>query len=160
MSRQNGSNSRISSAENTEVKKRGIRWLPQLEIGETGINSGSVSKSQRPILRQPRNHYSGDTPTFQLEFTFEGQKHMIRFMSRHVSGNLLHLFEDQIVLRVEPGQKPSIRNALNNGYSLEYGYWGKTLVRPIRGSSVQVDPEASFHAFLNGVRQDSLVKIV
>jgi hypothetical protein len=161
MSRQNGSNSpRISSAENTVAKKRGIRWLPQLEIGETDINSGSVSKSQRPILQQPRSHYPGGTPAFQLEFTFEGQKHMILFMSRIVSGNLLRLFEEQIVSTVEPGQMPTIRNALNNGYSLEYGYWGKTLVRPIRGSSVLVDPEASFHAFLNGVRQDSLVKIV
>jgi hypothetical protein len=143
---------------NSDVKKRSIGWSMQLEIGKTATTNRLYAASPRGILQNRARNLTGETPAFRLELTFQGQQYLIQFMSRRFEDNLLQLFEEKIFSAVESEDRDRVRQALNNGYALEYGYWGKTLNRPIRGSTV-LYPAASFHAFLNGVRPDALVKL-
>jgi hypothetical protein len=98
------------------------------------------------------------TSPFLLEFKFRGKEHSIAFASITMGIELLPFFEKRIVEAVEYDEKLAIVRALYQGYGLEFGFWGRTIRRPIRGEAVMF-PEAAFHTVLNAIRPNQAITI-
>jgi hypothetical protein len=117
---------------------------------------------QTSILRplgMKRPHCPLRTYPFLLEFRFRGKQHSIAFASITMGIELLPLFEKRIVEVVEYDQKMAIIRAVYQGYGLEFGFWGRTIRRPIRGEAVMF-PEAAFHTVINTIRPNRTITIV
>jgi hypothetical protein len=118
-------------------------------------NPSSVLRYPRP---QAANRYHL-TPLFILAFEFRGKTHSFTFGPMCSGVAHLVFLEKRIVEAVDFEDKLAVVKALHKGYSLEYGFWGRTIRRPIRGEAVDY-PQAAFNTFLNSIRPDQTVTIV
>jgi hypothetical protein len=99
------------------------------------------------------------TPSFTVELEFRRARYDVPFPPVKNSGSVLARFEQRIVSSVGTDQQDAIREALQTGYQLQGGYWGRTITRRSRGPAVAF-PEAAFHAFRNCIRHDAVVQLV
>jgi hypothetical protein len=99
------------------------------------------------------------TPRFFVDFNYVGKSYAVTFWPIARDTDLLTRFETSLAKAVRIEDRPAFRESLANGYSLEMGFWGRTIRRRIRGEGVTF-PGASFNAFMNCVRAEALVTIV
>jgi hypothetical protein len=94
-----------------------------------------------------------------LEFKFQGSEHSIDFEPVNTDSDLLSGFERGTERVVGDDEKAAIQDALSTGYSLEFGYWGRTIRVPIRGEAINCS-SAAFDAFINAIKPSPKVTIV
>jgi hypothetical protein len=135
---------------------RHVVWAHPVEYSKTPRTSSGILRSSNTRVNSPGPNL---TPAFSLQFEFAGESYNAPFPGVENPGSLLERFERRIVWTVGRDQQDAIRAALACGYALQCGYWGRTIIRGIRGPDVEF-PEAQFHSFLNCIRQDAIVNIV
>jgi hypothetical protein len=144
---------------NGETRRPSIHWAhPIIQGLAPARNVGNPSS----ILRFPRTQAANSyhlTPLFILAFEFRGKTHSFTFGPMCSGVAHLVFFEKRIVEAVDFEDKLAVVKALHKGYSLEYGFWGRTIRRPIRREAVDY-PQAAFNTFLNSIRPDQTVTIV
>jgi hypothetical protein len=120
---------------------------------------GAPIQTRRLGVADSHTQPSTLTPRFFLKFQFRRKHYSLTFSPIVSDTDLLTHFETSLSRAVRKQDKKALQESLEKGYSLELGYWGRTIRQRIRGAGVTF-PVAAFNAFLNSVRADSYVTIV
>jgi hypothetical protein len=94
-----------------------------------------------------------------LEFKFQGSERSFDFKPVNTDSDLLSGFERRTERVVGDDEKAAIQDALSTGYSVEFGYWGRTMRVPIRGETINCS-SAEFKTFINAIKPSTKVMIV
>jgi hypothetical protein len=114
------------------INHHAVRWEEPLQsarlqpthVGQpTGIlRAGGVQAHRQTPCRTPR---------FFVDFNYVGKSYAVTFWPIARDTDLLTRFETSLAKAVRIEDRPAFRESLANGYSLEMGFWGRT----IRGAS-------------------------
>jgi hypothetical protein len=116
------------------MNRRSIQW----ELPKEALSTQLERLKHARILRHPRVQSAEHilrTPHSLLEFKLQGSQHSIDFQPVNTDSDLLSGFERRTERVVGDDEKAAIQDALSTGYSLEFGYWGRTIRVPIRGEA-------------------------